>query len=149
MGEQLHAQILQGSLSDPADQVGLPVGRHRVEDGRHEEGDHDQIERARVVLVDPVVDRHRGQRRRGQRRAGGHDQREQHGRKAPLVRSDQRGQAPQLAPSAAGLAQPAHQLGAASPLGDGHRAHSPAPVAAAGSWSRNARSGWPCSTISR
>ena len=67
MGEQLHAQVLQRALADPADQVGLQVGGERVDDRRDEECGHDQVKRADVVAADAVIDGELGQRRGGQR----------------------------------------------------------------------------------
>ena len=49
--EQLHAQVLERALADPADEVGLQVGGDRVHDRRDEERDHDHVERADVVLA--------------------------------------------------------------------------------------------------
>ncbi len=57
MGEQLQTEILERALSDPADEVGLRVGSDRIDDRRGQERNDDQVERAGVVALNPVVDR--------------------------------------------------------------------------------------------
>ena len=68
--EQLQAQVLQHALADPADEVGLRVGRAPVDQRRDDEADDDEVERAAVAGHDAVVDRELGERRRRERRGG-------------------------------------------------------------------------------
>ncbi len=97
MGEQPDAKILERALAHPPDEVGLGVGGHGVEHRRGQERRDDNVERAHVVVPDPVIDRQLGQRRRRQRGARGGHERDEHGQDTPAIRSQQLSQAAQLA----------------------------------------------------
>jgi hypothetical protein len=90
--EQLQAQVLEGALAHPANQVGLRVGHDRVDHGRNQEHDHDHVQGVDVVAADSLVDGDLGQRGRSQRGGGSQDQGREHGQHPPLVRGQQLGQ---------------------------------------------------------
>ena len=69
VAEDLQAQVLQRALADPADEVGLRVGRRPDDERADEERDDDEVERGDVALRGCRVDRRLGQRRGRQRRA--------------------------------------------------------------------------------
>jgi hypothetical protein len=100
MREQPHTQVLQRTLPDPPDEVGLRVGGQGIDERREDERADDQVERGDVVALDPVVDGQLGQRRRRQRSARRGDQRDHHRQHAPAVRGQQLGQPTQLARAA-------------------------------------------------
>src|ERR1019366_9503158 len=141
-GEDRQAQVGEGPLSDPFDEVGLG-GRCDPDDqrGDAERGD-DQREVAEAALEDAAVDRARHQRCRRQRGGGTEHQRENHQRDAAAVGREQRGEATQASPATAGPAQTAAQLG-------GTRAHSPVTLRSGGLRVKETLSGRPFSTIAR
>ena len=108
--EELDPQVLQHALADPADEVGLRVGRAPVDERGDDERDDDEVERAGVAGHDPVVDRELGQRRRRERRGGAGDQRGEHQHGAPAVGPQQLEQPAQLAPAPAGRAPAPHDV---------------------------------------
>ena len=108
--EELDPEVLQRPLADPADQVGLRVGRAPIHQRRDEERDDDPRQRRQIARHDPLVDRQRGQRRGRQRRGGREHQRDEHQRDAPAVRAEQHDEAAQLAPAAGRGAPAAHEV---------------------------------------
>ena len=88
VAEQLHAQVLQRALADPAGQVGLRGGRAPRDDRGEHEHEHDAVQRAGVLVLDAVVDRLRRERdrrrarRRSRRSASGTSARRGRGRAA-------------------------------------------------------------------
>ena len=117
--EELDPEVLQRALADPADQVGLRVGRAPVHEGAHDERDDDPRQRGQIARHDPLVDRQRGQWRGSQCRGGREHERDEHQRHASAVRAEQHDQSAQLAPAPGGRAPAADEVIAA-------RAHSPA-----------------------
>ena len=113
VGEELDAQVLQRALADPADEVGLRVGRAPVDERGDHEGDDDPRQRGHVAGHDALVDRELGQRRRRERGGGGEQQRDEHQRHARPVRAQQRHQPAQLAPAPGGRAPAADEVVAA------------------------------------
>ena len=79
VGEELEPQVLKRALTYPADQVGLGIGGQPVDHRRDQEAHHHEVQRADVVTLDALVDRHLGQRCRGERRGGGQHEGEEHG----------------------------------------------------------------------
>jgi hypothetical protein len=89
VAEDLQAQVGQGALADPPDEVGLGEGGGPHDERAEHEGDHHEVQRALVALQDPRVDRRLGQRcRRQRRRRPGHE-RDEHGGDARAVGREQ------------------------------------------------------------
>ena len=102
VGEDAQPQVLQRALPDPADEVGLQVGRAPVDQRRHDEGGHDPVQRLEVARRDAVVDRELGEV--GRREAGRGREHQRHHRHdhARAVWAQQLGDAlqpPQRAPA--------------------------------------------------
>ena len=145
MGEELDAQVLQHALADPADEVGLRVGRAPVDERGDDEGDDDEVERAECR-------RARCRRRsrawpaaagRATRRCPA-TQRDEHQERAPAVGAQQLEQAAQLAPAPAGRAPAADEV--VAPGGGALTAHRP--PRSIGLRVRNTWSGRPFAAIS-
>ncbi len=89
MGEDPLAQVLQGARADPADQVGLQVGRGCVQGGDDDEGGDDPVEGGDVSGDDAVVDRLAGEGGGSETRAGRHQQRDEHQRNPAAIGAQQ------------------------------------------------------------
>ncbi len=139
MNEQLDAEVLERALPDPPDQVRLRVRGDRVHDRRNQEQRDDDVERADVVLLDPLVDRRLGQGGRGEGGRGRGHERHEHRDDAPPVRPEQLGQAAKLPTPAGGLAQ-----ATADVVEPAHSPTAPSVFSVRNTWS-----GMPFSTISR
>ena len=100
VGEDADAQVGERALADEADEVGLQVGHRPHQQRGDEEREHDEHERARVVALDPFVDRDLREQRRRQRGGGADEQRGEHRGDAQPVGAQQLQQAAQVARAA-------------------------------------------------
>ena len=121
VGEDPLAQVLQRPLADPADEVGLRVGRGPVDQRRGDERRDDPVERRRGCSPDAVVDRQAGEVRGSQPRGGRGHEGHQHQDHARAVGAQQAEHPAHLAAALVlaaedqpGRAQPAHSRATSS-----------------------------------
>ena len=97
VGEDPQPQVLERALADPADEIGLKVGRSPVQERGGDERHDDQVQRVRVAGSDAVVDRELGEVGGSEACRGRRDQRESREDHAAAVRAQELREAPQLA----------------------------------------------------
>jgi len=135
------------ALADPADEIGLRVGRAPVDERAEDEQGDGEIEHPEVLRRDALVDRELGQRRRRERGRGGEQQREEGHDHATAVGPQQHDQAAQPAPAPAGRPPAPAEVGEPRLRVRVRAAHRPATFSI-GSRLRKTWSGSPLAAIS-